>query len=68
MSSVTAMTLDLGTDMGQVETRQSVLPTEALHDLDVLTLKSTCEIWTFFAKLEFLHQVAFVLTTTPPQG
>ncbi len=36
-----AMTLDLGTDMGHVETRQRGLPTEALHDLTVLTFSHT---------------------------
>ncbi len=29
------MTLDQGIDMGHVETHQSGLPTEALHDLDL---------------------------------
>ncbi len=52
-SSATVMTLDLGIDMGHVETLQSVLPNEPLHDLNVLTLKSTCEIWTFFTTLDF---------------
>ncbi len=47
------MTLDLGIDMGHVETCQSVLPTKPLHDLAVLTLESTSENWTFFTELDF---------------
>ena len=52
-SSATEMTLDLAMDFRHVETLLSVLPTEPLHDLNVLTLKSTCEIWTFFTTLDF---------------
>ncbi len=61
------MTLDLGIDMGHVETRQSGLPTKPLHDLDVLTLKSTGDNWTIFRYIGFWYQVVFTLTTTPPQ-
>ncbi len=52
-SSATVMTLDLAMDIRHVETPLSVLPTEPLHDLNVLTLKSTCEIWIFFTTLDF---------------